>query len=151
MCTDHLDAVCSKGVGLAPNMAQNDEQDLVTVALERESLAMCAFDDALSGERPGYTLTNAVAEVLGLTEDEDFIAISNFLRNSPFGWKALDSWQEFVAAVNAFSSQRTTLQGVNMVLMRSAIKYGPSPPSPLAAGATQETPANAWMRSLRCA
>ena len=57
-------------VGLAPNMAQNDEQDLVTVALERESLAMCAFDDALSGERPGYTLTNAVAEVLGLTEDD---------------------------------------------------------------------------------
>ena len=104
-------------------------EDIVTLALQRESLALCAYDDAASG-LPGYSLTHAVAEVLGITAPEDLTALSNFVMASPFGHSALDSYQEFVACVNAYSSQRTTLSGVNMVVLRSAIKCAQSPCRP---------------------
>ena len=102
--------------------ATDDAASLVRRALERETLALCAYSDAASNARPGYSLQHAIVEVLQLTSEEDLTAVSNFVKSSPFGWSALDSWHEFVACVNAFSSLRSSVCQPNMLLLRAAVK-----------------------------
>ena len=103
--------------------AADEAASLVQRALEREQLALCAYSDAASDARPGYSLQHAIAEVLHLTSEEDLTAVSNFVTSSPFGWSALDSWHEFIACVNAFSSLRSTICQPNMMVLRAAVKY----------------------------
>jgi hypothetical protein len=92
----------------------------VRQALEREDLSYCAYADAASNARPDYSLLQAMAEVLEMNAQDDLTAISNFLISSPFGWTALDSWQNFVSCVNAFSALRAQRRGADTDSARSS-------------------------------
>ena len=110
-----------------------DPDDIVQRALAADDISRCAFSDAVTGERPDYSLVHAIAEVLSLTEEDEFVECSNFLMCSPFGWTALDSLEDFVACVNAFSYQRTVpsvpVGTFNMSVMRAATKCHLSRPT----------------------
>lgn len=102
-----------------------DADEIVRLALARETLALCAFSDCNTGAK---SLVDALCEVLNLTGDEDKAKAQKYVAESPLaGSKASQSLRAFVTCVNGYSSFTSrgegSFKGPNMVLMRSAVQW----------------------------
>jgi len=104
-----------------PGVSFATTSDLINAGIERESLALCAFSDAAAGRT---TTAAAVAEVLKLTDEERDQELTAFLTSTANGMAATQSFDEFVAFVNAFAAQRVPKPvQINSVLLHSTIKW----------------------------